>query len=259
MDIAFDLAGTSLSVNIDFGTLASASGAFISLGSSMFASGNVVYASGVAGGHSLVDTYFDDYSVSEPTINVQALQLDPADDFLYVKSLPVATELIIETSSNLSSRLIGIIDQIQEIEDQAFQLLEDRALSTAEGEQLDQLGTVIGVERGSLDDDEYRIVLGAQITINTAHGTPEEIISVIAALTNSTQVQLNEFFPASIEVTFNGDPINAATLLSSFDKVVAAGVGRILIKRSATPFGFAGNPDAFGFGTGQFSGVIKGA
>lgn len=78
------------------------------------------------------------------------------------------------------ARLIG--DRFQALENLFFQLLQDRSLATAEGEQLDRLGELFGLQRLGLSDEQYRIALSVQVSIARSSGKREEIISAIVAL-----------------------------------------------------------------------------
>ena len=67
---------------------------------------------------------------------------------------------------------------IQDLENVYFEILEDRWLSTATGQQLDNLGILVGLARTSASDTEYRDALRVQIAINCSQGDPERLISI---------------------------------------------------------------------------------
>lgn len=111
--------------------------------------------------------------------------------------------------------LHNFCDQFQDLEDTLFDLYLNRALETAVGAQLDGLGQIIGLERGAMDDDDYRLRLKAQIQLNVSSGTPEELLGLCVALQPLVEFELNEYGPASVVITANdvlgidGDVISA--------------------------------------------------
>lgn len=81
------------------------------------------------------------------------------------------------------------------------------------GAQLDGLGQIIGLERNPGESDSsYRQRLKDQVFINVSSGTPEEMIRIIASLTNATEVRYMDMFPAGFILVTNGinfpSPIN---------------------------------------------------
>jgi hypothetical protein len=101
---------------------------------------------------------------------------------------------------NLGAFLSAFTDQIQDAENAAFELIDERTLDAAVGVQLDGLGEIIGLERGGLDDDDYRARLKAQIKINSSSGTINEILEIVA-LIESAPDDFKELYPASIITT----------------------------------------------------------
>lgn len=246
-DISFAMDGSVISIEIDEGIIASGTGAFINFGSQILYAGNAVWMFGTAGVHSLPDTYIDDYGIDEPTQIVIASKFDLLDDFLYVKSLPTATPLDVSISSNLAFKNIGLVDQIQEIEDVLFQLLLNRSIDTATGVQLDRVGRIVGLRRaGSQSDSDYRELLLIQIQSNLSNGEINRFIQILKSFTGSTTVSITELFPAALQAIFDGNAPD--DIHNRMDAVLAGGVELVLIQAELTDyFGFDGDPDALGF------------
>lgn len=178
--------------------------------------------------------------------DAKALKINATDEFLYLKPRVTATELTITVTSNLAWRRIGIVDQCQELEDVLFDLLTERGISTAIGVQLDNIGEIVGLARaGSQSDTEYRAVLLIQIRRNLSFGEGNTLINITAALTNSTVTILGEYFPAEVEIIFDGDSISG--LQSIIDSIAMGGVKVSLVEYDGTPFGFEGDSDVLGF------------
>jgi hypothetical protein len=147
-----------------------------------------------------------------------------------------------------NTHLVGIIDanaeQWQEADDALWQLATERYLySDAEigsvtvnyeavGEQLDVLGRILGLTRQNLTDDQYRLMLKAQVKLLRCSGTGEELIAVFHAARPDATVTVSTEPPAYVYVTLDGDVIETAALANVLVKMMyrghAAGVAGTL-------------------------------
>jgi hypothetical protein len=155
---------------------------------------------------------------------------------------------------NIDAFVKAFAQQSQDLETAAFEVLEDTLLTTSVGTQLDNIGSVVGVERGGKNDADYRIRILAQILLNKSSGTIPEML-VLATLLGATSVELIEVFPAKIEIEVcdtlpNGDEIGAVLVLAK-----AAGVGfKFQWFDSAIPFTF--DTAGQGFDQGELAEMI---
>jgi hypothetical protein len=176
----------------------------------------------------------------------KALKINATDEFFYIKPVVTADTLTIVVTDNLNWRRIGLVDQVQELEDILYDLLIQRGISVAVGVQLDRIGILVGLPRaGGQSDIEYRALLEVQITRNLSYGSGDTLINITAAMTESSIVTLDEYFPAEIEIIFNGDRVSG--LADIIDSVAMGGVKVSLVEYDGTPFGFEGDPDILGF------------
>jgi hypothetical protein len=96
--------------------------------------------------------------------------------------------------------------QVDEIEVVIFQLLNDRWLDTAIGEQLDILGRILVLDRAGRDDETYRRMLKAKAYINTTNGEPESIINALLLISDTiTEVIYEPAYPAGFHIWTDGD------------------------------------------------------
>jgi hypothetical protein len=123
---------------------------------------------------------------------------------------------------NLEKILFVISKQIQEIEDTIRDLRLFRAIDTAEGAQLDQLGDLVGEPRIERTDTQYRDAIKFRIFVNTSKGRYEEIITFILQVTDAENVIITEHFPAKLSITTDGDVVG---LGEQIDELMAGGVG----------------------------------
>lgn len=88
--------------------------------------------------------------------------------------------------------ITALMGQLQAIEDAAIATILQRALTVAEGAQLDLLGKLVGQPRDARVDADYRRVIGCKIAVNESQGTREDLIRVarLALLDPSVRVVL---------------------------------------------------------------------
>lgn len=95
----------------------------------------------------------------------------------------------------------AVVTPLQEIEDVLEQLQVERWIDTAEGVQLDKIGRIVGAEREiGQNDDDFRLVVKAQIIMNLNQGTPEEIIAAAKFFIGATFIWYLEVYPAAVDI-----------------------------------------------------------
>lgn len=165
-----------------------------------------------------------------------------------------------------SERIRGIISditiQVQQIEDMLFDVLDGRTIDTAIGQQLDNLGKILGLNRvPGQSDEEYRTLLKAQIIVNVSNGEPSQVINFFKILTNAMQIYLGDlaFGEVSVmsELVLTQDDVDL--YFKQIKRVLGAGIrveslGTFDI---AEPFAFAGTY-AIGRGFGDSTDLTAG-
>lgn len=154
-------------------------------------------------------------------------------------------------------------EQVQDIEDAVFGMIDARTLENAVGVQLDGIGEIVGRARGNFDDDFYRILLFVQIGQNTSQGGPEKTINIFKLLTQANLVHYINLNRASImlgtDSPISQDQINF--VFQNMELVIAGGVriDHIVCFDPDEPFAFAGpNTDAPGAGWSDITGAQGG-
>jgi hypothetical protein len=176
-----------------------------------------------------------------------------------------AIALLVEQFRNLS-RIPGVFSavaqQCQDLENTLFDLVQYRGLSTSTGVQLDRIGTILGLLRTSVDDEQYRSDLYFQAAINNSKGTPEEMIVVLKRVTGLTRVDFIEVQPATIIVSLLDPPYVPVGLRTNMNKIKPGGVALYITRGSSRPFCFSLNGTtpfySFGKGFGNNSTDING-
>lgn len=193
------------------------------------------------------------------------------DDFIILLPEDTGGELSVVPSStdDLHVHKIGMVDQLQELEDETYAMLAGRWLDDAIGAQLDQLGLIVDLaRRGAQADDEYRTLLRAKVLANRSCGTPETLVQIaLLLLADSDDAHLIESFPGAVIVNVIGSLIlSDAETVEMLDGAAAAGVRLHLVtsEPGEDAFAFDGpgdNRDGFGDATdpdvgGQFASLV---
>ena len=161
-----------------------------------------------------------------------------------------------KTATNFQSLITAFVEQIQVIEDSLVDMNTLRYLGGAQGQQLDNIGEIVGLPRpAGLSDAAYQLELLGQIKINISQGQPEQVIQVFQLFTGTNQVRLFEEFPAEILVESSYNPPDQATinsLLIILGNTAPAGVrvNGIVVYDSVAPFAYRANiAPGSGYGT----------
>lgn len=138
-------------------------------------------------------------------------------------------------SPNIGKLDTALITSAQRLEDTLDDLINKQALSTAEGVQLDNLGTILNLERvpGQSDSDYAAALLGRSSAISARSGTAEQLISTFLLLTEADSIISTDLYPATFELTAIGPLVDDgvpsdAVLSSSMGDAKPAGVQLIL-------------------------------
>lgn len=160
--------------------------------------------------------------------------------------------------------LKSYLAQVQQLEDAAWTLREQRALATAQGTNLDVLGALVGQPRGGRSDELYRVWIGARMLVNRSAGKASQIIAIASKLAGT--VTLKEWPPAAFEVyaTTPVDGLTGVQIAKLLALAKAAGVMMHFIWYDVpNPFQFSASGESvmsspYGFGTGRFAAVSDG-
>ncbi len=135
--------------------------------------------------------------------------------------------------------------RVQDIEDVLIDYLDHKKISTAYGQLLDDLGSLVGAERQGFDDDFYRILVYIKIAENFTEGQPEPLISAYKLMTGATNVEYKNLGGGNIEIVSNGfsPTFDTSFMLQQLNRLLAAGV-------SLNSITFVDTEDAFKFDEG---------
>ena len=109
-----------------------------------------------------------------------------------------------EGSPKLRAIVAAIVSQLATLENVADSLMSDRWIDTAIGAQLDGCGYIVGEQRIGRDDNAYRTAIKFRVFVNISKGTPTNLIRGLKFLTNPTDCQYLESYPATALLFTNG-------------------------------------------------------
>lgn len=102
-----------------------------------------------------------------------------------------------ETLRDVTGVFVG---RYQTLEDVVQELLRNRWIEGAQGQQLDELGAIVGEPRLERIDEAYRPAIILRAELNRSGGEPEAIIDWVRRTFQAPIVVLIEMYPAKIEV-----------------------------------------------------------
>ena len=100
-------------------------------------------------------------------------------------------------------------------------------LESAQGTQLDLIGSIVGEKRNGRSDSDYIIAIQFKIFKNTSRGFVDDVVKALKFITSATKVIYSDNPPASYTIYTNGTTLtNDIKIL--IDKLSAAGISLIV-------------------------------
>jgi hypothetical protein len=154
------------------------------------------------------------------------------------------------SKTNFQKFLAAMVTPCYDVNNTEVQLNALRWLATAQGVQLDQIGTILGLARlPDQSDGQYREALYFQTFINASTATPEEAIRTLKFLTKATNIKYLEPHPAFYQMRTDGLPENFSIppdqIVVAISSISPAGVQYVPITcffGNVPPFVFSSDP-----------------
>lgn len=130
------------------------------------------------------------------------------------------------------------LSEVQELEDAAFDVINKRLLENATHKQLDTLGKIVGIRRGSAGDDLYRGLIRIKIQVNLSQGQAQDVYDMFSAFSSlvygHTDFVYTEPGPMTIVVRFQDTfPVDSPQL-TRLAKAVRPGATSMHVVRPLT-------------------------
>ncbi len=161
-------------------------------------------------------------------------------------------------STNLRNLISANAGRFQGLNDELIKLLDFRAVSTSTGKQLDNIATILDMERSSGESDiSFRSRLISETAVLSKSGEVEHIIEVYTLLTEAATIFYSEIYPAGFQITAHvasdaEDPDVDAAIISAMANVRSGGIDMVLVLSTETDyfmFDSSVNVDGSGNGT----------
>jgi hypothetical protein len=148
-----------------------------------------------------------------------------------------------QNSTKLTALMSAIVSPISVLETDADALIENRWIDTSIGKQLDGCGEIVGEPRLGRNDDEYRIAIKFRVFVNVSEGTPVALIDGLKFITNPTDCQYLESYPATALLFTNGYFVDYK-IQSVMQDLSPAGISTVPVAVSFAdkPFRFSKEP-----------------
>ncbi len=173
------------------------------------------------------------------------------------------TPVAFQGRPRIEALLGAIADQIQVIEESAYDVLVSTSIASASGDALDQWGDLVGEPRGDLIDLDYRRFISARLLANRSGGTPDDLLAVWDLVTApNTAIRYEPVEPAgfvlwSVRSGFMDDATKRRVARMMGD-IKPAGVDMLLIEALTGGLGFDDPGSGWtGFDAGGFARIIS--
>jgi hypothetical protein len=123
-----------------------------------------------------------------------------------------------------NAKTAAIVVQLQEIENAIYDLWLSSWIDTAEDQQLDDIGDLVGQKRQGFIDEDYRPLIKARIKTNRSDGQIEQMNEILnLILGDATDSGTREFYPAALVAETYSVPISPSFIWRDFLKRAKGG------------------------------------
>lgn len=148
-----------------------------------------------------------------------------------------------QNSPKLQALMAAIVGPLTVVETDADALIAERWINTSVGTQLDGCGNIVGETRQGRSDDAYRIAIKFRVFVNMSNGVPKDMIAGLKFLTDPTDCQYLEAYPATALLFTNGFFVDSTIHPSMQDLApVAISAVPVAVSFMDVPFRFAREP-----------------
>lgn len=143
-------------------------------------------------------------------------------------------------STKLQAIVRAMCEPLNNVELFASELKNNRWIDTAIGKQLDGCGEIVGEKRQGRSDADYRNAIKFRVFVNTSQGTPSDLIKGLRLLTDPTDIQYIEQYPATAIMFTDGVsvPENIQSVIQSLAPAAVSDVP-VLVSYGYKPFRFS--------------------
>lgn len=175
--------------------------------------------------------------------------IHPLPDFVEggIKYLPGD---FLKSKENLVKFISVFLERLKKVDEMYVELAEGRLLKNASGVNLDEIGAQYGgIERNGLSDMNYRAIITILLSSAAKHGTRPEVISTLAQLFGEGNFTTYKGDNFRVDINVSKTCFDLETAIDEIQDMLPMPTHLRLTESSGTPFGFAGDNTASGFGS----------
>lgn len=124
-------------------------------------------------------------------------------------------------------RMLAYLDilmgQVNSLEDLSQQLLVERSIDTAIGVQLDTIGKIVDLLRGTLTDSEYRLFLRGKVYCNVGDGQGPQFIYLLVDILGFEYAVIDEYSYGEVNVFASG-VVHDSVVFALLQLLVGSGI-----------------------------------
>jgi hypothetical protein len=143
--------------------------------------------------------------------------------------------------------LRSIAKPIDRFIDEVVAVKENRDISNAVGDQLNQIKKIVVLETETTDTEDLRAEIESEIVINNGEGEFESVCLVVEKLFDPVDYRIGELENANTRLHLTGGSVTHEKFLK-FKQVLSGGVKVFATESTDVPFVFAGG-NGKGFGS----------
>lgn len=148
-----------------------------------------------------------------------------------------------DNSPKLRAMVSAVLSVLTQLENEADELVANRWIDTAVGTQLDGCGYIVGEARQGRSNDAYRAAIKFRVFANVSKATPGDLVKGLKFLTDPTDCQYLEVYPATAILFSNGYtvPTDIHSQIQALAPVAISDVP-VCVSYTRTPFRFGTEP-----------------
>ena len=123
---------------------------------------------------------------------------------------------------------VGIANEIQELENAIFDVIESRWLVNATGPRLRMIAKIVGQPILDYDDVTLKKLVGVRIAVNRSEGRWDDLLKILI-LWGASAFKLSPLYPAALRLDFSTPDPAIALLAKTIPSAVAAGVDLLVV------------------------------
>lgn len=179
---------------------------------------------------------------------VDVNHIHPLEDFVQ-GGLDYLPSGVFEEKENILKLFQIFLERLKVVDEKMVELAEMRTLINAEGVNLDEIGTQLGIYRNGLNDPEYRAVIMILSGTLAKYGTRPNLISTLTQLFGVDGFATYKGYNYRIDINIFNSCMEVEDILAQIIDMLPLVTHLRITENEGYPFGMEGDSQAFGWGS----------